>query len=184
MSRRATERPAGLSYQPEFVTEAEHASLLEFLRRLEFREVRMRGYPAKRTTVHFGWDYAIDQRQVEPAEPIPDAVLWLRDRCADAARVPRAEFVELLATRYPPGAGIGWHRDAPQFGSVVAGVSLASACTMKFRRKAGEGWARYELLLEPRSLYVLAGAARWQWQHGITETPAERYSLTFRTVKK
>jgi alkylated DNA repair dioxygenase AlkB len=184
LTRRAVERPSGLSYQAAFISETEDAALLRFVRDLEFREVRMRGYPAKRTTVHFGYDYAIDQRQVEPTEPIPPALLWLRDRCADAARVPREEFVELLATRYPPGAGIGWHRDAPQFGSVVAGISLASACTMRFRRKVEEKWARYELVLEPRSLYVLAGAARWQWQHGITETPEERYSLTLRTVKE
>lgn len=89
MSPRAVERPAGLSYQADFITGEEHGALLAFLRALEFREVRMRGYPAKRTTVHFGYDYAIDQRQVEPAEPIPPGLLWLRDRCADAARVPR-----------------------------------------------------------------------------------------------
>lgn len=183
MSPRAVERPAGLSYQADFITEGEHGALLAFVRALGFREVRMRGYPAKRTTVHFGYDYAIGQRQVEPTDPIPPELLWLRDRCADAARVPREELVELLATRYPPGAGIGWHRDAPQFGSVVAGVSLATACTMKFRRKVAETWVRYELVLEPRSLYVLAGAARRHWQHGITETPEERFSLTFRTMK-
>lgn len=184
MSPRAVERPSGLTYRPDFVTPEEHEALLALVRGLEFREVRMRGYPAKRTTVHFGWDYAIDQRAVEPTEPIPAGLLWLRDRCADAARVPPVELVELLATRYPKGAGIGWHRDAPQFGSLVAGISLASACTMKFRRKEGKGWIRYEVLLEPRSLYLLEGAARWQWQHGITETPEERYSLTFRTLRR
>jgi alkylated DNA repair dioxygenase AlkB len=26
-----------------------------------------------------------------------------------------------LVTRYPPGAGIGWHRDAPTFGGKVVG---------------------------------------------------------------
>jgi hypothetical protein len=32
------------------------------------------------------------------------------------------ELVEVLLTRYPPGAGIGWHRDAPMFGPEVVHV--------------------------------------------------------------
>src|SRR3712207_8467371 len=43
------------------------------------------------------------------------------------------ELAQTLVTRYPPGAAIGWHRDAPAFG-VVAGVSLGSACRMRFQR--------------------------------------------------
>jgi alkylated DNA repair dioxygenase AlkB len=43
------------------------------------------------------------------------------------------ELVDPLVTRYPPGAGIGWHRDAPQFGE-VGGISLLTACRMRFRR--------------------------------------------------
>jgi hypothetical protein len=37
-----------------------------------------------------------------------------------------------LINEYRPGAPIGWHRDAPQY-EVVAGLSLLSACHMKFR---------------------------------------------------
>jgi alkylated DNA repair dioxygenase AlkB len=177
------ERPSGLTYLAEFLAAEEDRALLAFVETLAFREVRMRGYPAKRTTVHFGFDYAIGERQVQPTDPIPSELLWLRDRCAAAAGLEPERFAELLVTRYPEGAGIGWHRDAPQFGSVVAGISLGSPCTMKFRKKVGEKWARYDLLLEPGSLYVLAGTARWQWQHGITETPGVRYSMTFRTMK-
>ena len=183
MSRRKVERPEGLSYQADFIAADEDRALLSFVESLDFRAVTMRGFPAKRRTVQFGVRYELDQRHLAPTDPIPDAILPLRNRCAAAAGVSPELFVELLATRYPAGAGIGWHRDAPQFGSVVAGVSLATACTMKFRKKVGETWARYDLLLEPRSLYVLAGPARWQWQHGITETPDVRYSLTFRTLQ-
>jgi DNA oxidative demethylase len=34
-----------------------------------------------------------------------------------------------LVNEYPPGAPIGWHRDAPQYG-IVIGISLASTCRM------------------------------------------------------
>ena len=42
-------------------------------------------------------------------------------------------FVEALVTEYPAAATIGWHRDAPMFGDVVAGLSLGAAGRMKFR---------------------------------------------------
>ena len=32
--------------------------------------------------------------------------------------------------------------------------------------------------------YVLDGAARWQWQHAIPPGRAERYSITFRTLRR
>jgi hypothetical protein len=42
-------------------------------------------------------------------------------------------LAEMLVTTYPAGAGIGWHRDAPQFG-VVIGVSVLGACRFRFQR--------------------------------------------------
>jgi alkylated DNA repair dioxygenase AlkB len=40
------------------------------------------------------------------------------------------------------------------------------------------------LELAPRSIYRLAGEARWGWQHAIAATPALRYSITFRTPRE
>jgi alkylated DNA repair dioxygenase AlkB len=37
--------------------------------------------------------------------------------------------------------------------------------------------------LEPRSAYILRGAARWQYQHSIPAVKTLRYSITFRTWK-
>ena len=92
------------------------------------------------------------------------------------------ELADLLVTRYPPGAGIGWHRDAPQFGE-VSGVSLLTACRMRFRRGRPRAWETAELTLEPRSAYVLSGPARAQWQHHIPPVAQERWSMTFRTLR-
>lgn len=92
------------------------------------------------------------------------------------------ELVQLLVTRYPPGAGIGWHRDAPQFGD-VSGISLLSGCRMRFRRGRPRTWEAAELTLEPRSAYVLSGPARTRWQHNIPPVTEERWSTTFRTVR-
>jgi DNA oxidative demethylase len=92
------------------------------------------------------------------------------------------ELVDLLVTRYPPGAGIGWHRDAPTFGE-VSGISLLTACRMRFRRGRPRAWETAELTLEPCSAYVLSGPARTQWQHHIPPVTQERWSMTFRTLR-
>lgn len=70
------------------------------------------------------------------------------------------------------GAGIGWHRDKPEFGDVV-GISLLSAVRMRFRKRSGRGGLRELHLLEPRSGYILTGQAREEWEHGIA--PVARY---------
>jgi alkylated DNA repair dioxygenase AlkB len=88
---------------------------------------------------------------------------------------------EVLLTEYPPGAPIGWHRDAPGFG-IIVGISLLSACRMRFRRGAAPGTERLSVPLEPRSAYVLSGPARSEWQHSIPEVDTLRYSITFRTL--
>jgi len=175
--------PAGLTYRADFISPAEEARLLADVRRVTFSEVRFHGYKANRTVAHFGIDYAYDSREIQHTGPLPDWLLWLRDRCADLGRVDPASLVEALITRYPPGSTIGWHRDAPAFGGVVVGVSLGAPCRMRLRRTTGGVAQSYALELAQRSAYVLAGAARWSWQHSIPAVPALRHSITFRSLR-
>jgi alkylated DNA repair dioxygenase AlkB len=69
------------------------------------------------------------------------------------------------------------------FGAKVVGVSLAAACRLRFQRGKVDARQVAEVTLEPRSAYVLSGAARFAWQHSIPPTKALRYSITFRTLK-
>jgi alkylated DNA repair dioxygenase AlkB len=92
------------------------------------------------------------------------------------------ELVEALVQRYPAGSTIGWHRDAPAF-DVVVGVSLLGAARLRFQRGKRERREVAEVLLEPRSGYVLAGEARRSWEHSIPPTKGDRYSVTFRTLR-
>jgi alkylated DNA repair dioxygenase AlkB len=64
----------------------------------------------------------------------------------------------------------------------VIGVSLLAPCTFRFRRKSGAAWARASLTLAPRSVYLLRGPARTEWEHSIPAVDELRYSLTFRTL--
>jgi alkylated DNA repair dioxygenase AlkB len=97
-----------------------------------------------------------------------------------------------LINEYRAGAPIGWHRDAPQY-DIVAGVSLLSACRMKFRPYVRPGAARianskrrsatHEIVLERRSAYLMTGESRSGYEHHIPAVDTLRYSITFRTLR-
>ena len=178
-----TEPPAGLVYLAGFTTPQEEAELVASIEELEFHQVVMHDTAARRTTAHFGWDYGYESHDIHPAAPIPDFLLGLRRRAADLVELAAEDLAEVLITRYPAGATIGWHRDAPMFGPRVVGVSLLSPCVMRFRRRSGDRFLRYDQPLDARSAYVLGGAARSVWQHSIPPVPSLRYSITFRTLR-
>jgi len=175
--------PEGLLFRPEFVTDAEEHELLATIEQIEFREIRMHGVVARRASAHFGLDYDYQTFKLTPTESQPRAIDPLRARCAALLGVRPDDLVETLVQRYPPGATIGWHRDALAFGAVV-GVSLLSACRMRFQSGSGQARQVAALDLPPRSVYVLDGPVRTAWQHSIPPTRSLRYSVTFRTLGK
>src|SRR4051812_12526329 len=177
--RGTVEVPAGLIYRPDLLDEAEQEELVTRLHDLRFDPVVMHGQTARRTVRHFGFGYDFDTWDLQASEPIPAWLLGARECAAAVSGRPAEDFAQALVTRYPPGASIGWHRDAAAFGSVVLGVSLLSACVMRFQRVAGGERRVFEQPLEPGSAYVLSGAARGAWQHSIPAVLDLRYSLTF-----
>jgi len=175
--------PDGLAYRPDFLARDEEAALIERFSALPFREAPFRQYTARRRVVRFGHDGYADIGELQDGGPWAAWLLDLRARAADVAGVEDAAFVHALVTEYRPGTPIGWHRDRPGYGTVV-GISLLSACRMRFRpydnrhdRSAG-----IALELAPRSLYVLRDEIRWHWQHHIPAVKSLRYSVTFRTL--
>ena len=182
--RGTEERPAGLEYATDVLSAEEEHALLAAFDRLDLQPVSMRGQKSRRTVRHFGFDYGYESWDLRPGDPIPGYLHGPRARCAGLAGIEPDAFEQALVTCYPAGASIGWHRDASAFGPVVAGLSLGTACVMRFQRRAAD-CARlvFEQPLEPRSAYVLGGAARSAWQHSIPAVDDVRYSVTFRTVR-
>jgi DNA oxidative demethylase len=181
--RGVPERPSGLAYHPAVLSEEQERTLLEVFQSMEFDPVVMHDRAAKRTVRHFGVGYQYGSGALTETDPLPTELEDLRDRCAALAAVPAGRLAEALITRYPPDAGIGWHRDAPTFGPTVVGVSLLSACTMRFQRRVRGERRVFELELEPRSAYVLGGSVRAVWQHSIPPVDRLRYSVTFRSIR-
>jgi alkylated DNA repair dioxygenase AlkB len=122
---------------------------------------------------------------------LPAFLLPLRARVAEWAQLRPDDFVMALINQDPPGAPIGWHRDAPQYG-IVAGISLLSPCRMKFRpyvrpsARSSSGVRRiatHEVRLERRSAYLMTGDSRNAFEHHIPAIDTLLYSITFRTAR-
>ena len=153
------------------------------LAELRFDPIVMHGVAARRTARHYGLDYDYESRTPMPGEPVPDWLLPVRARAAALGGLEPDELVEILVQRYPEGSTIGWHRDAPAFGTVI-GISAGGASRLRFQRGKADERRVWEVALEPRSGYVLAGEARTKWQHSIPPTKELRYSITFRTLRE
>ena len=173
----------GLSYAPDIISASEERPLIERLEAIEVTPFRFQGWLGKRLTESFGWRYDFDNGSFSAAEPIPDFQLPLRERAAGFAGLSPEELVQSLVVRYDPGAGIGWHRDRPQFEHVI-GISLEAPATLRLRRRREGGFDRAALPLAPRSIYHLSGEARHDWEHSIAAMDARRWSVTFRSLSE
>jgi alkylated DNA repair protein (DNA oxidative demethylase) len=175
--------PEGMRVVPNVISGDDELRLLEVLRGLELHPYVAHGQPSLRRVRSFGMARVAGAYDVGEAAPWPDELEPVRDIAATLLGRSREDIVQLHVSHYPPGAGIGWHRDLPVFGSAVAGVSLLSACDLQLRRGDGRGAEKLIAHLESRSGYVISGPARWQWQHRIAPLRSERWSLTMRTLR-
>jgi alkylated DNA repair dioxygenase AlkB len=174
--------PAGFRYTPDVIDAAEEAGLVAAFADLPFKEFEFHGFYGKRRVVSFGHRYDFNSGVLKDAEPMPAFLLPLRERAATFAGLAPDDLQHALITEYQQGVSIGWHRDRPDYGDVI-GVSLLSPCTFRMRRKRGASWQRASLRLPPRSVYLLRGPSRDQWQHSIPAVDALRYSVTFRSLR-
>jgi alkylated DNA repair dioxygenase AlkB len=174
--------PAGFRYRPEAISRDLEQDLMRRFEALPFEAFDFHGFKGHRQVIYFGWRYDFSRARVETAEPVPDFLERARAAAADLAEVAPEALVQVLINRYATGAGIGWHRDRPQFGKVV-GISLGAATPFRFRRARPGGWDRRTVQVEARSAYLLDGEARDVWEHSLNPVEALRYSITFRTLR-
>jgi len=183
---RSAQPPPGFRYRTGFLEAVEERALVEWIETLPLTQFEFHGYLAKRRVVSFGWKYEYDERALHRAEPIPEMLFPLRERAAGFVGCRAEDLVQSSVVEYRPGTSIGWHRDKPMFGEVV-GVSLRSPCTFRFRRRIGtrdaRAWQRFSFTAEPRSIYLMSGPARTDFEHSIPAVASLRYSITFRTLR-
>jgi alkylated DNA repair dioxygenase AlkB len=174
--------PEGFRYQANLIARDEESELVRQLEALAFQPFDFHGHLANRQVIGFGLRYDYDRRAVVQAAPIPQFLIPLREKVAEFAGRPAAAFAQILINEYREGAGIGWHRDKPQF-EEIAGVSLLASCSFRLRRRNGTKWDRETFVVEPRSVYLMAGPSRNEWEHSIPPVAQHRYSITLRTLR-
>lgn len=175
--------PEGFRYHRELISPEEEHALLADIRELPFREFEFHGFTGKRRVVSFGWRYDFSDRSLEKANDIPSFLLPVREKAARFADLEAYQLQHVLVTEYSEGAAIGWHKDKAVFGDVI-GISLLSACTFRLRKKLGAKWERASIVAEPRSVYLLRGPSRTEWEHSIPGVESLRYSITFRNLRE
>lgn len=175
----------GFEYGEDFISVQEEKQLLDIISGIELHTFIFQGFEAKRRVASFGYDYSFDRRELTKGLPIPKEFDPLIAKVSAKFNIPAEEMAELLVIEYPPGAVINWHRDAPPF-DAIAGISLQSDCTFKFRphekSKQGRGSVK-SYQLKRRSVYLMKGEVRSEWEHSTAPVKETRYSITLRTLR-
>jgi alkylated DNA repair dioxygenase AlkB len=178
-----TAGPQGLHYTREFIPTEVEQELITAVAVLPLQPFQFGAFEGHRRVKSFGFRYDYTLQKMQPSEPIPD---WLGTIARDVEAfgdLPPGSVQQILCTDYDVGVGIGWHRDKPHYDKVF-GLSLGGACKFRFRRRQGDRWERFALSAEPRSLYLMDGEARSQWEHSISPVEQRRFSITFRTMRR
>lgn len=142
----------------------------------------------QRRVQHYGYKYDYKKRLIDQSSylgPLPDWLGALSQRLY-TEKIFDDQPDQVIVNEYLPGQGIAPHIDLSScFAGVICSLSLVSKCVMDFTY-AG---LTYSLALQPRSLLVMSGEARYKWKHGIKPRKSDdkiarnrRVSLTFRKV--
>lgn len=170
--------PPDLAFAAEFITADEERSLIAAM---ETSGMAAAAYDdTGRVSKSFGWNFDMASDSFKPGKPILPAFAELQRRAAAFAGIAPAQLIQCLLNRYDPGASIPFHFDKPKWEDII-GISLGAAVVMDFRKAEGETFVPAAAVLEPRSAYILKGAARHEYQHAILEIPERRWSITFRS---
>jgi alkylated DNA repair dioxygenase AlkB len=178
----------GLAYIGDYLGAVEQEQLLATVDELPWLA------DLRRRVQHYGYRYDYTRKTVDSSlylGPLPNWAAQLAGRLLHDGHIAQAPD-QLIVNEYQPGQGIASHVDCvPCFGDTVLSISLGSACVMTLTQLRER--TAVPLLLEPGSLLVMAGAARYDWKHGIaarksdiydgaTVVRGRRVSLTFRTI--
>jgi alkylated DNA repair dioxygenase AlkB len=179
----------GLRYIPSYVTREEHDQLVATIQSMPWLT------DIKRRVQHYGWKYDYKVRSIDYSMYMGELPYWVAPL---ALRIFNDGYIstmpdQMIVNEYLPGQGIAPHIDCePCFEDTVISISLLSPVVMDFAKI--KSTKRTSVLLEPRSLVVISGEARYSWTHGIAARKTDvfwnerfqrklRISLTFRKVK-
>lgn len=173
---------SGLTYISSYISSEYEEKLLKLIDTQEWN------LDLKRRTQHYGYKYDYTARSLDASYYLGAMPYWIDDLCSqlhgDRTFIEKPD--QVIINEYMPGQGIAPHIDCvPCFTGTICSLSLASGCVMDLTN----GDIKKSIPLEPNSLLVLQGEARYKWKHGIAPRKIDngvrrgrRISLTFRKV--
>lgn len=176
--------PPGFHYYSDFISRIEEVQLIREIEKVPLRTFIFQGFEAKRKVASFGYDWNFTNRRLTKGKAVPANFRPLIEKVTQRLSLRADDIGEVLLTEYPAGSVINWHRDAPPF-KLIAGISLNSDSVFRLRPHDKMKQGRNSVLsiaLKRRSLYVLSGESRTDWEHSITPVHDLRYSITLRTI--
>ncbi len=178
----------GLTYLPHYITVDEQNKLINIIDQQEWST------KLRRRVQHYGYRYDYKNGSLASSSYLGDLPNWaggIAKRLSDDGLTTKVPD-QVIINEYEPGQGITSHVDCvPCFGKTIISLSLGSSCVMDFTHSQIKQKA--SILLLPRSLVVMQGAARYEWQHSIAARKKDKYkgrelvrtrrvSMTFREV--
>jgi alkylated DNA repair dioxygenase AlkB len=175
---------SGLIYLPEYISFQHHDWLIEQI------DGQSWDTSMKRRVQHYGYRYDYKARKVTEDMYLGQLPAWLNRIALQLHHDGLIDTVpdQVIINEYQPGQGISAHIDCqPCFGHRIFSLSLGSAAIMEFSQAGKE---KVEILLASRSVIMLYGEARYNWEHAIPARKLDngiergrRVSLTFRKVE-
>lgn len=187
------ENVPGLFYVPDILDEEESKYVTDFLNEKGVWK-SVTDSDDSRKVQHYGYKYDYKTRNIfEKIEEIPNELKGLRVKLRmilNLLEIESGKFNQCIVNKYEQGQGIGAHIDVKQYGPVIGCFTLGNGAIMRFKNKEG---GRVDFYVQPNSLYIMSGDARYKWTHEMPATKTdlldgkkvkrgERISVTFRHV--
>lgn len=184
---------SGLYYCPNFLSNEQVANIKNDLKN-STKWTGVTANPQSRKVIQYGYNYSYGGGPLETTDPIPPLYSLFDDLGSVDPELHKvlADWHpnQLIINRYIPGQGISAHTDhVRQFGPIVVCITVGSGIEMEFTK----GTEKINFYVEPNSLYIMSGDARYKWRHAILPRKTDtvkgktiqrgiRDSLTYRTT--
>src|SRR5258706_1608999 len=181
-------QPKGLYYFPNFIQFGDQI-LAEIYSTNQF--VGVTTNQKSRRVIQYGYLYSYTgEMPLQLTKPIPKNLSFIQQQIQSLnldQKIPI--FDQLIINEYLPGQGISPHIDhQKKFGPMIACLTLGGGTEIILTR---DHYPTFHLYVEPNSLYILSGEARYLWKHSIPQRKSDlvngtrksrktRVSLTFR----
>lgn len=179
---------SGLTYIPDYIKRNEQTHLIEIIDRQKW------SIKEQRKIQEYGYKYDYQDGSFVASTHLGTLPNWAQSIAVRLAEDGLMVNIpdQVIVNEYQPGQGIVSHTDCiPCFGNTIVTLSLGSDCVMNLTHSQTQEEAK--ILLQPGSLLIFKGKARYIWHHGIIACQRDKYqgrefmrtrrvSMTFREV--